>query len=311
MRNNEARGFSNRHHHLHHGHKTHGNPRAATSSRLRASSKPKDSHTLIGNNNNGNRVSPPLLRKPTPNSKPVLASKPKPRSGVEQFSRPTRRQNTPELKNSDLGGKRELDEKVDQEKRKSETLIRDLQTETTPTFKDIQKLIATKLEHSKVTNESTTDARPTTRALMAPGIQSVPVASADLQRKVAACHLPVLPPPPPPPPPPLPRATLKGAIIPKAPAIPPSGSRNHDKPVVMSAHSNLVGEIQKRSTHLLAVKTDIETKGEFVNSLIQKVLDAAYSDIEDVLLFVDWLDDQLLSLVISPYQMLIVVLVFQ
>ncbi|XP_058203493.1 protein CHUP1, chloroplastic [Rhododendron vialii] len=317
--------------------KPQGNPRAATSSRLRASSKPKDSHTLIRNNNNGNRVSPPLLPKPTPNSKPVLANKPKPRSGVEQFSRPTRRQNTPDLKNSDLGGKKELDEKVDQEKRKSETLIRDLQTEvlelkadldkaqrlneelqlcnrklseelaaaeaklastlitppqqTTPTFKDIQKLIATKLDHSKVTNESTSDARPTTRALMAPDIQSVPVASADLQRKVAACHL--LPPPPPPP---LPRATLKGAIIPKAPLIPPSGSRNHDKPVVMSAHSNLVGEIQKRSTHLLAIKTDIETKGEFVNSLIQKVLDAAYSDIEDVLQFVDWLDDQLLSL---------------
>lgn len=120
--------------------------------------------------------------------------------------------------------------------------------QTTPTFKDIQKLIATKLDHSKVTNESTSDARPTTRALMAPGIQSVPVASADLQRKVAACHLP-----PPPPPPLPPRATLKGAIIPKAPVISLSGSRNHDKPVVMSAHSNLVGEIQKRSTHLLAV----------------------------------------------------------
>ncbi|KAG5563039.1 hypothetical protein RHGRI_005698 [Rhododendron griersonianum] len=271
--------------------KPQGNPRAAASSRLRASSKPKDSHSAIGNNNNGNRVSPPLLPKPTPNSKPVLANKPKPRSGVEQFSRPTRRQHTPDLKNSDLGGKKELDEEVDQEKKKSETLIRDLQTETTPTFKDIQKLIATKLDHSKVTNESTSDARPTTRALMAPGIQSVPVASADLQRKVAACHLP-----PPPPPPLPPRATLKGAIVPKAPIISLSGSRNHDKPVVMSAHSNLVGEIQKRSTHLLAIKTDIETKGEFVNSLIQKVLDAAYSDIEDVLQFVDWLDDQLLSL---------------
>lgn len=41
------------------------------------------------------------------------------------------------------------------------------------------------------------------------------------------------------------------------------------------------------------------------------MLDAAYSDIEDVLQFVDWLDDQLLSLVISPYQKLIDVLVCQ
>lgn len=118
--------------------KPQGNPRAATSSRLRASSKPKDSHTLIGNNNNGNRVSPPLLPKPTPNSKPVLANKPKPRSGVEQFSRPTRRQHTPDLKNSDLGGKKELDEKVDQEM-KSETLIRDLQTEVLELKADLDK----------------------------------------------------------------------------------------------------------------------------------------------------------------------------
>lgn len=119
--------------------KPQGNPRAAASSRLKASSKPKDSHTTIGNNNNGNRVSPPLLPKPTPNSKPVLANKPKPRSGVEQFSRPTRRQHTPDLKNSDLGGKKELDEEVDQEKKKSETLIRDLQTEVLELKADLDR----------------------------------------------------------------------------------------------------------------------------------------------------------------------------
>lgn len=49
----------------------------------------------------------------------------------------------------------------------------------------------------------------------------------------------------------------------------------------------------------MQIKSDIETKGEFVNGLIQKVLAAAYLDIEDVLTFVDWLDNELSSLVIS------------
>lgn len=47
----------------------------------------------------------------------------------------------------------------------------------------------------------------------------------------------------------------------------------------------------------LQIKADIETKGEFINGLIDKVLVAAYTDIEDVLKFVDWLDFQLSSLV--------------
>lgn len=47
----------------------------------------------------------------------------------------------------------------------------------------------------------------------------------------------------------------------------------------------------------LQIKADIETKGEFINGLIDKVLVAAYTDIEDVLKFVDWLDSQLSSLV--------------
>lgn len=45
------------------------------------------------------------------------------------------------------------------------------------------------------------------------------------------------------------------------------------------------------------VKADIETKGEFINGLIDKVLVAAHTDIEDILKFVDWLDSQLSSLV--------------
>ncbi|KAK2645559.1 hypothetical protein Ddye_020754 [Dipteronia dyeriana] len=72
---------------------------------------------------------------------------------------------------------------------------------------------------------------------------------------------------------------------------------NRDKPTTFSAHNSIVGEIQNRSAHLLAIKADNETKGDFINSIIQKVLAAAYTDIEDVLQFMDWLDGELSSLV--------------
>ena len=42
----------------------------------------------------------------------------------------------------------------------------------------------------------------------------------------------------------------------------------------------------------------METKGGFIRDLIQKVHSAAYSDIEDVLNFVGWLDKELSTLVI-------------
>ncbi|CAL5346755.1 unnamed protein product [Camellia sinensis] len=174
-------------------------------------------------------------------------------------------------------------------------------------FKDIQKLIATKLEHSKLKNEAINDGSPT-RVLTAPSTKPTPIA-VDVQSNVPACHLP-LPPHPPPPPPPRPRAPGKSAITRKDPPVVesrhmltkcdrssnPSGSGNCDKPLIISAHSSIVGEIQKRSSHLLAIKVDIETKGEFVNRLIEEVVGAAYTDIEDVLKFVDWLDNQLSSL---------------
>ena len=37
----------------------------------------------------------------------------------------------------------------------------------------------------------------------------------------------------------------------------------------------------------------------YINSLIQKVLAAVYTNIEDVLKFVDWFDTELSSLIIS------------
>ncbi|KAL6544844.1 hypothetical protein OROMI_023706 [Orobanche minor] len=60
---------------------------------------------------------------------------------------------------------------------------------------------------------------------------------------------------------------------------------------------DMIGEIENRSAYLLAIKTDVETQGEFIRFLIKEVEGAAFTDIEDVLPFVKWLDDELSYLV--------------
>ncbi|XP_075496535.1 protein INCREASED PETAL GROWTH ANISOTROPY 1-like [Primulina tabacum] len=60
---------------------------------------------------------------------------------------------------------------------------------------------------------------------------------------------------------------------------------------------DMIGEIENRSTHLLAIKTDVETQGDFIRFLIKEVECAAFADIEDVVPFVKWLDDELSYLV--------------
>lgn len=170
-----------------------------------------------------------------------------------------------------------------------------------PKFKDLQKLIANKLECSVVKKEAVNE----TSLLKVASPPPPPCVIA----RVAATFSPPPPPPPPslrrPPPPPSRAATPK-----KAPELVQfyhslrkqevkrdyPESRNHHKPGAISAHNSIVGEIQNRSAHLIAIKADVETKGEFINGLIQKVLAAAYTDIEDVLKFMDWLDGELSSL---------------
>ncbi|PQQ07560.1 protein CHUP1 chloroplastic [Prunus yedoensis var. nudiflora] len=154
-----------------------------------------------------------------------------------------------------------------------------------PKFKDLQKLIANKLERPVSCSHpiwATTSAPPP------PSVRS----------------------PTPPPPPPQPSVRTTTSATQKAPSLvefyhslrkqevkrDSPESRNHHKPSAISAHNSIVGEIQNRSAHLLAIKADVQTKGEFINDLIQKVVVAAYTDIEDVLKFVDWLDGELSSL---------------
>ena len=50
------------------------------------------------------------------------------------------------------------------------------------------------------------------------------------------------------------------------------------------------------------IKSEVETKGEFINGLINKVHTNTYTDVEQVLTFVDWLDQQLSTLVITQTQ---------
>ncbi|KAJ0530495.1 putative protein CHUP1 [Helianthus annuus] len=50
----------------------------------------------------------------------------------------------------------------------------------------------------------------------------------------------------------------------------------------------MIGEIENWSSHLLAIKVDVETQGEFVNSLIREVNNAIYPEIEDVVAFVNY-----------------------
>ncbi|MED6122195.1 hypothetical protein PIB30_037537 [Stylosanthes scabra] len=63
------------------------------------------------------------------------------------------------------------------------------------------------------------------------------------------------------------------------------------------AKSNMIGEIENRSSFLLAVKADVETQGDFVMSLATEVRAASFSNIEDLVPFVNWLDEELSFLV--------------
>jgi hypothetical protein len=51
---------------------------------------------------------------------------------------------------------------------------------------------------------------------------------------------------------------------------------------------------------MFQVKADVETQGEFVESLANEVRAASFINIDDVAAFVNWLDEELSFLVSSP-----------
>uniref|UniRef100_A0A0E0HWS5 Protein CHUP1, chloroplastic n=1 Tax=Oryza nivara TaxID=4536 RepID=A0A0E0HWS5_ORYNI len=144
------------------------------------------------------------------------------------------------------------------------------------------------------------------------------------QQQVAAAknsQAPSIPPKPAPaPPPPLPptSATVipQGVPVPPPPPPPPntngnskSSRRNQQGPSKATAlvnmynssntniaASGIVGELQNRSTHLLAIKADLQAKAGLINHLIAKLQQITFADVDQVLTFVDWLDQQLSTL---------------
>nr|XP_016454270.1 PREDICTED: protein CHUP1, chloroplastic-like [Nicotiana tabacum] len=132
---------------------------------------------------------------------------------------------------------------------------------------------------------------------------------------------PGAPPPPPPPgggaprPPPPPGSLMKGGAggdkVHRAPELVEfyqslmkrEAKKDTSSPLISStsntsdARSNMIGEIENRSTFLLAVKADVESQGEFVESLATEVRAASFTNIEDLVSFVNWLDEELSFLV--------------
>ncbi|XWS16686.1 hypothetical protein CRYUN_Cryun34aG0112200 [Craigia yunnanensis] len=148
------------------------------------------------------------------------------------------------------------------------------------------------------------------RALRIPNPPPRPSCSISNGPKEESCTQ--IPPPPPPPPPP-PKFSVRSStgVVQRAPQVVEfyhslmkresrKDSTNGgicDVPDVANVRSSMIGEIENRSAHLLAIKADVETQGEFVNSLIREVNSAVYQNIEDVVAFVKWLDDELCYLV--------------
>uniref|UniRef100_M8C781 Protein CHUP1, chloroplastic n=1 Tax=Aegilops tauschii TaxID=37682 RepID=M8C781_AEGTA len=60
---------------------------------------------------------------------------------------------------------------------------------------------------------------------------------------------------------------------------------------------DMIGEIENRSSHLIAIRSDVERQGDFIRFLIKEVEGAAFADIDDVVTFVKWLDVELSRLV--------------
>ncbi|XP_071716950.1 protein CHUP1, chloroplastic [Rutidosis leptorrhynchoides] len=118
------------------------------------------------------------------------------------------------------------------------------------------------------------------------------------------------PPPPPPPPGGLARGPGGGDKVHRAPELVEfyqslmKREAKKDTSIISSitantadARNNMIGEIENRSTFLLAVKADVETQGDFVESLATEVRAASFTDVEDLLTFVNWLDEELSFLV--------------
>uniref|UniRef100_A0A1D1YCI3 Protein CHUP1, chloroplastic n=1 Tax=Anthurium amnicola TaxID=1678845 RepID=A0A1D1YCI3_9ARAE len=191
-----------------------------------------------------------------------------------------------------------------------------------PEFRDIRKLISNKLENLRVHKAPTREMRASkvtsleldTKAKSVECEPKTPTAEPPpppLPRLPVIRHGSIARPPPPPPPPPPPRCSSSKAMnVQKSTSLvefyysltrnnkekSPVGGGNDGGSRHGNAHCSVVGELQNRSAHLSAIKSDVETKGDFIKFLIEKVQSAAYKNMEEVVTFVDWLDKELSTL---------------
>ncbi|CAN1354576.1 Protein CHUP1, chloroplastic [Linum perenne] len=61
--------------------------------------------------------------------------------------------------------------------------------------------------------------------------------------------------------------------------------------------TDMIGEIENRSTYVSAIKSDVEKQKQLITWLIKEVEFAAFEEISEVETFIKWLDEQLSSLV--------------
>ncbi|KAK7289840.1 hypothetical protein RIF29_03810 [Crotalaria pallida] len=72
---------------------------------------------------------------------------------------------------------------------------------------------------------------------------------------------------------------------------------NHNGVPAVAFTRNMIEEIENRSTFLSAIKSDVQSQGDFISFLIKEVESTSFSDISEVEAFVKWLDGKLSSLV--------------
>ncbi|ONK62587.1 uncharacterized protein A4U43_C07F5660 [Asparagus officinalis] len=128
-----------------------------------------------------------------------------------------------------------------------------------------------------------------------------------LTEQIASDKEAKLPPPPPPPPSKL-RGLSKNSVkrVPEVIDLYRAMTKRDSKQerrtgglgiqVVQNARE-MIGEIENRSSYLSAIKSDVETQGEFINLLKNEVENASFREMKDVEAFVKWLDEELSYLV--------------
>ncbi|WOL16411.1 protein CHUP1, chloroplastic isoform X2 [Canna indica] len=210
--------------------------------------------------------------------------------------------------------KKKLEDDLSAAEAKIKTLEKNVQVDsiTRSGFGDELELVQKKLQNSR---ERGDDISKLQSIILKPSIKAVEIQTKSLIKKpsppLLASKAPVSGPPPPPPPPPPPQHTQgRTKTVHKASAVVelyhsltkrdrkqgPMINGGCASPLSGNPHISIVGELQNRSAHLLAIKSDVETKGNLIKHLIEKVRLASFSKMEDALSFVDWLDGELSTL---------------